>query len=419
MSKKEENQTAPALPKLSYGEGTLSYDSKTKTIKYRKIVDGHRLSVSGKTLTEVFATMKEKEKEKKGQKSSIIYQSSSLLKDSLKTWIEIYKKQQLKARSYDRMICTFKNQILPYEIANRQVQAIDSPMIMTFFNALIREKYSYSVISKTYNLLKEYFEFIYVRNPAGNPMILYKKPSKEILITKERKMQILNDEQILKFRTEALKQYPNGRYVFWWGPLLVILLYTGMRINEALALKWSDIDFEKRTIHIDEGRSEIIDWEGTPKENCTYAYKVEYISPKSNAGIRTFYAMDIVIDCLNLIKKRPNYNPNENFVFLTTEGYPPKYLRNIYRALRSVYKRVGVEFESEGFHVLRHTFISLLCRKGIDKKVIATIVGHADTTMIERVYQHVLADEKIDAMKSINTLSYMDFDDFTVEERIS
>ena len=49
----------------------------------------------------------------------------------------------------------------------------------------------------------------------------------------------------------------------------------------------------------------------------------------------------------------------------------------------------------------RHTFISLLCRKNIDKLIIAKIVGQSDTEMIERVYYHIMQEEKDKAIMQI------------------
>ena len=54
-----------------------------------------------------------------------------------------------------------------------------------------------------------------------------------------------------------------------------------------------------------------------------------------------------------------------------------------------------------GLHVLRHTFVSLLCRKGIDKLIIAKIVGQSDTEMIERVYYHIMQEEKDSAIMKL------------------
>ena len=61
-----------------------------------------------------------------------------------------------------------------------------------------------------------------------------------------------------------------------------------------------------------------------------------------------------------------------------------------------------------GLHTLRHTFISMLCRKGVDKMVIAKLVGQSDTEMIERVYYHVMQEEMDAAIKKIDSKSQIE-----------
>ncbi len=399
-------QTPIVLPKLKHGEGSITYDYKHNVYVYRKMSHGERLTVKAKTMPEVFSQMKEKEQHKETNRKLFSFTSASTLSESMAKWLQEYKKNSVKPRSYDRIFKTFENQILPYHISKVQVHAIDDLMIMQHFNELIQRKYSYSVISKTYDLFSQYFRYIYRQNPFNNPMCLYKKPSSDSMEITEKKIQILDNQQMRCLREEALKKYPNGTNVFWWGHLVVILMYTGMRIGEALALKWSDINFLAGTIHIDKSRSEIIDWAQNP-DRYKHAYILSYTSPKTKSSFRTIYMINIVKECLNEVKLKNKSASQDDYVFLTRTGNVPARMSTLYRSLRTMFNNCGFDLTSDGFHVLRHTFISALCRQKVDKKVIATIVGHSSTDMIEKIYQHVLVEEKIDAMKAIEVLDLL------------
>ena len=78
----------------------------------------------------------------------------------------------------------------------------------------------------------------------------------------------------------------------------------------------------------------------------------------------------------------------------------------MYRAFNLICKNCGIQDidENIGLHSLRHTFISMMCRKGVDKMVIASIVGQSDTKTIERVYYHVSQEEKDKAMRAVEVL---------------
>ena len=51
----------------------------------------------------------------------------------------------------------------------------------------------------------------------------------------------------------------------------------------------------------------------------------------------------------------------------------------------------------------------MLCRKGVDKMVIAKLVGQSDTEMIERVYYHVMQEEMDAAIKKIDSKSQIEY----------
>lgn len=90
-------------------------------------------------------------------------------------------------------------------------------------------------------------------------MLVTRKPTKNAVKVEEKEIEFFNDTDITKFKIEALRTYNNNKPVYKYGSGLVGILYTGMRISEALALRWNDIDFEHNDINVQETQARVID----------------------------------------------------------------------------------------------------------------------------------------------------------------
>ena len=73
----------------------------------------------------------------------------------------------------------------------------------------------------------------------------------------ERKMLILEDAEVKRLEEAAREKYGTGRPLFVHGNLIVFMLHTGLRCGELLALEWSDIDFESKTVSINKNLAKI------------------------------------------------------------------------------------------------------------------------------------------------------------------
>lgn len=138
--------------------------------------------------------------------------------------------------------------------------------------------------------------------------------------------------------------------------LFVIAAFTGMRKNEIFSLKWNDIDFENRFIHINESKTHTR---------------------------RDIPIHDMVLEAL---EKQKN---DDDFVF----PKPPSFA-----VIRKYLDKAGLaDFH---FHDLRHTFASWLAMKGVSLQAIKELLGHSSINMTLR-YAHLASKNLI---KSINVL---------------
>ena len=175
--------------------------------------------------------------------------------------------------------------------------------------------------------------------------------------------------------------YEHYLFISFW-----LLFMTGMRIGEAAALQWDDIDFEKRTINI----------------NKTINYvKGEFKigPPKTDNSYRILGMNNTVYSLLQQIKEEQDKMKKAlkdvwqdlNLVFTQdTGGYIQK--ANINNRLSSLKK--GTNYEYITVHSLRHANATLLLMNGVDLKIVSAHLGHNDIQTTANVYIDVLKSQQ-------------------------
>ena len=205
-------------------------------------------------------------------------------------------------------------------------------------------------------------------NPANGCRL----PKKE-----KKKMQIIPPEKIRDYLKAAEE----------WGvlPMFYLELSTGLRRRELVALLWSDLNLQTKTLTVSKsvsrGKGELVVTE-----------------PKTENSVREIYLSDEAIRLL--VEDRKNH-PFSPYMFLSpkTGGmYGPDCVGRIHKKLL---EKAGIE-EHVRFHDLRHTFSTLAIQSGIDPKTVAEILGHVSAEFSLDVYTHVTAGMKKEAAQKIS-----------------
>ena len=162
-------------------------------------------------------------------------------------------------------------------------------------------------------------------------------------------------------------------------------LSTGLRRGELVALLWSDLNLQTKSLTVSKsvsrGKGELVVTE-----------------PKTDNSVREIYLSDEAIRLL--VEDRKNH-PFSPYMFLSpkTGGmYGPDCVGRIHKKLL---EKAGIE-EHVRFHDLRHTFSTLAIQSGIDPKTVAEILGHASAEFSLDVYTHVTAGMKKEAAQKIS-----------------
>lgn len=413
------------LPKLPHGMGSFQWANDEKTnIRFQRTYicsssgTKHRLTVYGRTTDECFAKMDKKineleDREAKAFQTSILNPEVKLT-DALFDWLENEKRGRNKDRSCDREECTIKNQISPYELGDTMALKVTGEQIQGHLQFLQHEKnYSHSTMKKTYDVLDQFFRFIYQKSPGQNPMIGVPRPqqTKEVgeitLDTAKIKMMkdiVLSDSELCTFKEWCYKEPLAGRRGGTkYGVALYFIALTFLRIGEATSLTWGDIDFKNKKLTVNKAFSRVKD----RSEGATTRTKVILTRPKTTTSIREVMLTDEAIEALRHIQERSNFTGADNFVICTEKG--TKVLeQNLSTGLKGILKASGLNKEGErdkfGLHYLRHTGISFYLRHGVPIDTISKMAGHANISITQNTYYHVIEEQKRKALEQMNSI---------------
>jgi integrase len=148
-----------------------------------------------------------------------------------------------------------------------------------------------------------------------------------------------------------------------------VALLRGLRRGELLALRWSDVDLDTRTLHLRAGKTEAAQRVVSLDTETVKVLREHQLSQKKER-IATFGAYD-----------------DHDLVFAREDGtpIPPQQVTFGFQRLA---RRHGLPVMR--FHDARHTAASIALESGIDIKVVSDQLGHSTTRITHDLYQHVV-----------------------------
>lgn len=326
--------------------------------------------------------------------SNIVGDKDILFKDFIRAWLKEIKQPAVKPNSYDRLEYVTESTLIT-RIGNLSLKQIDDNLIQTMvINKMKEEGYAYATIKKTYSTLGQALKYAAARGKIDkNPMNDVFLPNRSLF--ENKKIRFLSDEERTKLVSTCYMKFQNGSRVYKFGAFYVFLLYTGLRLGEALALKWSDIDLEKRTVNV----SRTIVYVRDRSKNDGSKILVDQTSTK-NGMSRIVYLSDMAIEALEDLKKQMGYDPNG--YIMQTKNKTILYPADVYKIFQRILKRANIE--QCGIHALRHSFVSLMINNGIPITMVSQMVGHANIGITMKIYTHLLEETQIESMSIIKNL---------------
>lgn len=347
----------------------------------------------GKTEREVRRKLNDFKKEfYKNDMSSV---QRSTVQQYMTRWLNENKKNELKPKSFDRLEQTLTYQVFP-KIGHLQVAALQADDVQKMLNDLKADGKSYSTVKKAYDAVNECFRTgVVQRTVIFNPALGVTIPAKKQFGISQIKFH--DSDSVKKICDAALSTYKDGKRVYRIGDGIILDLHTGLRIAELAALKWDDVDFDKKVLYVESTRVVVKNRDSIAD---TKYITIEQDSTKSKAGAREVELNDSAVAALTRLK---DITGNTDYVLSTREGNPIS-IRYLDRMCRKIEVAAGLpEEQVYGMHALRHTFATTLFANGVDIKTISELLGHSDITVTYNTYVHVVKGLKRSAVSSIDT----------------
>ena len=327
-------------------------------------------------------------------------------------WINTYKKGHVKPTTLDTYLAIY-NKHIRNNIGDHCLCDFRQVHIRSYLNSILAQGYSFKYLGTIQTLLNMLFE------SAIDNELISTNPCSHIPRSKvdlcERRVLSISEQQKI---SHMLLRHRFNRI----EPLITTLLGTGLRIGEALGLRWTDIhpSIEELSYIINQ------DYDSTPyltvsntlvRVNNEFGSGTHYIlqPPKTRSSIRSIPLQRKVTAALLRqwsIKKNDmsdsNWSPLpglDNLVFSGKKGQP-QWRSTIESRIGTIIKTINEEeikmAESEKRspdliekvlpHTFRHTFATRSLEAGIPPKIVQHWLGHASIKMTLDLYTHVSED---------------------------
>ncbi len=192
----------------------------------------------------------------------------------------------------------------------------------------------------------------------------------------ENEVKSFDRDEMEKIIASATELYSNGKPVYECGLIFPIMYYTGMRIGEALGLKYKYVNF-------DEGYIDIVETVVKAKDRKADGEKRRQIVQQGGKTKNSRRRIPLNSEAAKFLKmqKERRYYGEEFYVFnIGMEEIKAMEAHNVSRSFTNILKNNNIEHR--GVHALRHTFSTDLEENGVDAFTISRLMGHSnvDTT---------------------------------------
>ncbi len=290
----------------------------------------------------------------------------------------------VKESTYRKYSNLWKSYIRP-QLGHMQIPNISQSILEEYCTALLTsggskgEGLSAKTVSDTMSLIRCVLQFCISKKimvSCDTRMITVKQ------CTKKMRVLTVNEQQIL---CNHINSNPSPQNVG-----VLFCLFTGIRIGEICALKWEDISFSEKTVHIHQTMQRI------QIDETEHKTKIIITTPKSTCSIRTIPLPDELVSVLKTVT-----GPASGY-FLT--GSDKRWIepRTMQYHFKSLLKRCKID--DANYHALRHTFATRCVELGFDVKSLSEILGHASVNITMNRYVHPSMNLKRKNMERLSVL---------------
>ena len=352
---------------------TVGYDEETGKIK--------RKTLYGKSQEEV-----RKKKEEALLRLRVNDPSRPMPNPTVELFIRDYllnvKKGSVTSRTFEWYCNLAENHIYPV-LGSALLSGLTLDGVQVFLNGMLSQKLSLRTVKAVRDLLNQALEYAcQTKLLRENPVRYARLPKSDRSVGGEEK-EALSPKQ----RKRVLEAAQDDDVMH---PILVTLMFSGLRAGEILALVWKNVDLEKRMLTIDRAVTQDTEFDENGKR---ISRRTVVAMPKTQSGIRRITVPSQVADALRTWRKKveaahPDWVEPDKPVFVNQSGK-----QRTYGGFRSTYvhflERHGLADENLHLHRYRHTYGSMLMEQNVNPRVAQKLMGHKDVKTTLGTYSHV------------------------------
>ena len=294
----------------------------------------------------------------------------SLIED-ISDWMEKFKKTSIKMASYDRLE-TSRNLLSCHPIANICTKDLTEEILQDYVNDLTDRGYSLSTIKKQFNLVSGFLRYANVKGIFSRPIYeSVRLPAQSVVLKPKREVVAYDISEQERLR----KVLESGERPGYFAAL--IMMETGLRIGECLALTWEDIDWRRRALRVNK----------TFVRLGNRSRQFVQHEAKSFSSNRTVPIGQRAFGYFETLKKNARFD--SGFIFTQGSTEPLSYEAMRYQIQKACEK---ADVPYLGQHAFRHTFATNCYNRGCDVKILSKLLGHSNVAITYNVYVHLFGD---------------------------
>ena len=290
----------------------------------------------------------------------LLYGDGSL-HDWTEYWLEVTVRPYIKESTYEGYRRNIDKHIYPY-LKDLPIREITSSQIQNAVDRL-QSRLAASTLGGVWRLLRSVF------TAAHNEGLLLRNPCQKIKIPKagRRAPRVLTVPEQARLE-QAAAEADEIEYL--------LCLYTGLRVGELCALRWEDIDFEGRILHVARTVQRIQDTRRLHKTRLSVG------TPKSDCSVREI-PLPLFLSSL-LEEKQKKDGALTGYLFPAKKGCRDP--RTMQQRIKKLSKQLGMR--GVHMHTLRHTFATRCLEHGIGYEVLSELLGHSSPQITLKFYVH-------------------------------
>lgn len=287
-------------------------------------------------------------------KGALLSCKAPLFTDAAAEWLDEVKKTK-KLSTYVKYRLVFQNHL---ESLFQDIEAAEITDLLA--REKISDHLSDSIRKSIYCVLNQILKYVSKQYSIVIPPL--NRPASDI---KNKPVEILSKREQAKLL--AVLNQKQGLFSI----AVSLCLYTGLRLGEVCALKWSDIDFENHLLTVSRTVQRLY------MEGCRTKTVLMETEPKSICSRREIPLTDTMLNKLISIQDRKEY------IF---GGHKPLEPRTLQNHFKRILGEAGLS--NRNFHILRHTFATNCVDGGTDVKSLSELLGHSDVQITLNRYVH-------------------------------